>query len=62
VIGEGSVIGAGALVTAGVTIPPHSLVLGAPGKVVKTLTAADEAMHRGLAHKYVRLSHNYRIG
>lgn len=62
VIGEGSVIGAGALVTAGTVIPPHSLVLGAPGKVVRTLTAADEATHRALAHKYVRLAHNYRVG
>lgn len=62
VIGEGSIVGAGALVTAGTVVPPHSLVLGAPGKVVRTLTAADEAMHRGLAHKYVRLAHNYRVG
>nr|WP_276603579.1 gamma carbonic anhydrase family protein [Nannocystis pusilla] len=62
VIGEGSIVGAGALVTAGTVVPPHSLVLGAPGKVIRTLTAADEAMHRGLAHKYVRLAHNYRVG
>jgi len=35
VIGEGSVIGAGAVVKAGAVIPPYSLVLGVPGKVVK---------------------------
>jgi carbonic anhydrase/acetyltransferase-like protein (isoleucine patch superfamily) len=40
-------------------IPPRSLVLGAPGKVVKTLTADDEAFHRALAGKYVRLKENY---
>jgi carbonic anhydrase/acetyltransferase-like protein (isoleucine patch superfamily) len=62
VIGEGSIIGACALVTAGTEIPPHSLVLGAPGRVVKTLTAADEEFHRKLAGKYVRLAHNYRYG
>ncbi len=62
VIGEGSIVGAGALVTAGTVIPPRSLVLGAPAKVVRTLTAADEASHRALAHKYVRLAHNYRVG
>jgi carbonic anhydrase/acetyltransferase-like protein (isoleucine patch superfamily) len=61
-VGEGSIVGAGALVTAGTTIPPHSLVLGAPAKVVRTLTAADEANHRALALKYVRLAHNYRVG
>jgi carbonic anhydrase/acetyltransferase-like protein (isoleucine patch superfamily) len=61
-IGEGSVIGAGALVTPGTKIPPRSLVLGTPGRVVKTLTAADEEFHRKLAGKYMRLAHNYRVG
>ncbi|MGH1343420.1 MAG: gamma carbonic anhydrase family protein [Nannocystales bacterium] len=62
VIGEGSIIGSGAVVTAGTTIPPRSLVLGIPGKVVRTLTAADEQFHRQLAGKYVRLAHNHRAG
>ena len=61
-IGHGSVVGAGAVVTAGSVIPPHSLVLGMPGKVIKTLTVQDEDQHRKLALKYVRLSHNYRVG
>jgi gamma-carbonic anhydrase len=62
VIGHGSVVGAGAVVTAGTLVPPHSLVLGIPGKVQRTLTEADEAFHRELAAKYVRLAHNYRQG
>jgi carbonic anhydrase/acetyltransferase-like protein (isoleucine patch superfamily) len=37
VIGRGSVVGAGALVTKGSVIPPMSLVLGVPAKVVRTL-------------------------
>jgi carbonic anhydrase/acetyltransferase-like protein (isoleucine patch superfamily) len=61
-VGEGSVLGAGTLVTAGTEIPPHSLVLGMPGKVVRTLTSADETFHRALAGKYVRLAHNHRVG
>lgn len=61
-VGEGCVIGAGTLIPAGRVIPPHSLVLGMPGKVVRTLTAADERFHRELAGKYVRLAHNYRVG
>ena len=61
-IGEGSIIGAGALVPAGREIPARSLVLGTPGKVVRTLTAADEQFHRKLAGKYTRLAHNYRVG
>jgi len=62
VVGEGSIIGSGAVVTAGTEIPPRSLVLGVPGKVVRTLTAADEAFHRKLAGKYVRLAHNHLNG
>jgi carbonic anhydrase/acetyltransferase-like protein (isoleucine patch superfamily) len=62
VVGEGCVIGSCALVTAGAVIPPHSLVLGVPAKVVRTLTAEDESFHRQLAGKYVRLAHNYRVG
>jgi carbonic anhydrase/acetyltransferase-like protein (isoleucine patch superfamily) len=61
-IGEGSIVGAGALITAGTVIPPRSLVLGAPGRVIKALSADDEAFHRQLALKYTRLAHNYRVG
>jgi len=62
VIGEDSVIGAGAVVPAGLVVPPRSLVLGLPGKVVKTLEAAQGESTRQLAAKYLRLSHNYRRG
>ena len=36
VIGENSLIGAGAVVTTETVIPPYSIVVGAPAKVVKT--------------------------
>lgn len=36
-IGAGSVVGAGALITEGQIIPPRSLVLGAPAKVIRTV-------------------------
>ncbi len=62
VIGEGSVIGAGAVVTPGTRVPARSLVLGTPGKVVRALQGADEELHRKLALKYTRLVHNYRMG
>jgi len=38
-IGKGCLIGAGALITEGKEIPDGSMVLGAPGKVVRTLDA-----------------------
>ena len=40
VIGAGCLIGAGALITEGKIIAPGSLVMGAPGKVVRELDAA----------------------
>ena len=39
VIGEGSIIGAGALVGEGKVIPPRSLVVGVPGKVIREVSA-----------------------
>ncbi len=59
VIGGGSLVAAGALVTSGTVVPPRSLVVGSPARVVRTLTADDEAMHRALAAKYTRLKENY---
>ena len=38
-IGAGCLIGAGALITEGKEIPDGSLVMGAPGKVVRVLDA-----------------------
>jgi carbonic anhydrase/acetyltransferase-like protein (isoleucine patch superfamily) len=40
-IGAGSLIGAGTLVTPRTEIPPGSVVLGAPGKVVRQVRPAD---------------------
>lgn len=45
VIGKNCLIGAGALITEGKHIPDGSLVMGTPGKVVRTL---DEAAIEGL--------------
>lgn len=42
-IGKGCLIGAGALITEGKEIPDGSLVMGAPGKVVRTLDDAARA-------------------
>ena len=53
VVGERSIIGAGALVTGGTEIPSGSLVLGSPAKVVRTLTADEQAEVKGWAEKYV---------
>lgn len=61
IIGQGSVVGACALVTQRTVIAPRSLVLGTPARVVRTLTEEDEAFHRALAAKYARLKDNYLL-
>ncbi len=67
VIGEQCLIGARALVTQETQIPPGSLVLGAPGRVVRALTAEERAGIKKLAEKYVRaaayyLEHGISVG
>jgi gamma-carbonic anhydrase len=58
-VGYGSIIGAGTLVTRGTVIPPYSLVLGSPGKVVKTLTDEDVKKTISMAQKYQWAKDNY---
>jgi carbonic anhydrase/acetyltransferase-like protein (isoleucine patch superfamily) len=59
VIGDQCLIGARALITQGTKIPPGSLVLGAPAKVVRKLTRTERAGLKKLADKYVRLAAYY---
>ena len=50
-IGRGCLIGAGALIPEGKEIPDFSLVMGAPGKVVRSLDdAAQEKLLKSAAH------------
>jgi carbonic anhydrase/acetyltransferase-like protein (isoleucine patch superfamily) len=58
-IGARSVIGANALVTQGMKIPPGSLVLGSPAKVRRALDLDEQASVRTWAEKYVKLSRAY---
>jgi carbonic anhydrase/acetyltransferase-like protein (isoleucine patch superfamily) len=55
IIGKNCLIGANTLITEGKVIPDNSLVIGAPGKVVRTLTETEiAALHANVAH-YVEL-------
>jgi carbonic anhydrase/acetyltransferase-like protein (isoleucine patch superfamily) len=60
VVGEDSMIGAGAVVTEGAQIPPGSVVLGVPGRVVKQATDEQRAHIRQNAATYVELAGRYR--
>lgn len=59
VIGRQSIIGARALVTQNMQVPPGSLVLGAPAKVVRPLTDKEKASLRTMAEKYVKVAAYY---
>ncbi|HTY88217.1 MAG TPA: gamma carbonic anhydrase family protein [Candidatus Acidoferrum sp.] len=67
VIGKQSLIGARALVTQGTKIPPGSLVVGAPARVARKLTAKERAKLKWWAEKYVDnaaycLKHGINVG
>ena len=55
-IGARSIVGAGALVTPRTIVPPGSMVLGAPAKVVRALSEAEQKAIRGWAEKYVHVA------
>lgn len=59
VIGSGSLIGAGALVTEGKEIPPASLVMGMPGKVVRELDPNRQAVLLASAETYRQRMRRY---
>ena len=59
VVGEQSIIGASALVTSHTLLPPGSLVLGAPARVVRELTDSERGALKGMADKYVQLAAGY---
>jgi carbonic anhydrase/acetyltransferase-like protein (isoleucine patch superfamily) len=58
-IGARSIIGAGALVTKGTKVPPGSLVLGSPAKVVRALSLDEQKGLKHWAEKYVEVSRIY---
>ncbi|NLZ31271.1 MAG: gamma carbonic anhydrase family protein [Methanomicrobiales archaeon] len=61
-VGEGSIIGAGAVVTEGKEIPPHSLVLGVPGRVTGETTREQWEHIIQNAQEYIKLAERYRHG
>jgi carbonic anhydrase/acetyltransferase-like protein (isoleucine patch superfamily) len=53
-IGSGCLVGAGALITEGKTFPDHSLIIGSPARVARTLGEADVAKLKLSAAHYVQ--------
>jgi carbonic anhydrase/acetyltransferase-like protein (isoleucine patch superfamily) len=62
VIGEGSIVGAGALLTTGLQVPPQSLVLGSPARVIRELSLAEVQGIDRYARNYLMYKENYLKG
>ncbi|TYC56407.1 gamma carbonic anhydrase family protein [Rhodobacterales bacterium] len=62
VIGSNCIIGANALIAEGKEIPDNSLVIGVPGKVVRTLPEGSAAAIRKSAEGYVRNWRRFKAG
>ena len=62
VIGKNCIIGAHALIPEGKVIPDNSLVMGAPGKVVKEISDPQIMMIKGSAQVYVDNWKRFKAG
>ena len=60
VIGARSIIGANSLVPQGFACPPGSMVYGSPARVVRPLTAEEQAGLPRWAEKYVTVARSHR--
>lgn len=61
-IGEECLIGANTLIAEGKEIPPRSMVLGSPGKIVRTLDEDEVRRFGGAAQRYVQNWRRYAAG
>ena len=61
-VGRNCIVGAGAVITEGKTFPDNSLIVGAPGRVIRTLDEKAAEMIRKGADSYVRRSTQYARG
>ena len=59
IVGEYSIVGAGALITEGMRIPPRSLVLGLPAKIKRSLTNEEVASIDEYARRYYEYKETY---
>lgn len=62
VVGKDCLIGANALIPEGKIIPERSLVVGSPGRVLRTLTDDELARLRGNAKHYVDNARRFQAG
>ena len=61
-IGRGSIVGAGAVITEGKQFPEHSLIIGAPARVIRTLEPAQVTAMGSAARFYVGNGSRFKKG
>ncbi|HEY4649528.1 MAG TPA: gamma carbonic anhydrase family protein [Gemmatimonadales bacterium] len=61
-IGDGSVVAAGAVVPEGMQIPPKSLVMGVPGRIIRSVDAALADRVKATWSHYVEEARAHRSG
>ena len=61
-IGRGSLVAAGAVVREGMQVPPNSLVVGVPGRIVRETTEAERARIARTVAAYLVLQERHRRG
>jgi carbonic anhydrase/acetyltransferase-like protein (isoleucine patch superfamily) len=61
-IGEECLIAAGCLVTEGRRIPPRSVVMGVPGRVIREVTPEELERTRSICAHYLEMAQRYARG
>ena len=61
-LGDECLIAAGAVVSPGTVVPPRSVVMGIPGRVVRPISEAELEMARDIARRYQLLAADYAAG
>jgi carbonic anhydrase/acetyltransferase-like protein (isoleucine patch superfamily) len=61
-IGRGSIVGAGAVITEGKEFPEHSLIIGSPARVIRTLEPVEVQKMGGAARFYAANGPRFKRG
>ena len=61
-VGAESIIAAGSVVVEGSKIPPRSVVMGIPGRVMRSTTVDEVAKTRAINARYLELARRYAEG
>jgi carbonic anhydrase/acetyltransferase-like protein (isoleucine patch superfamily) len=61
-VGTGSVIAAGAVCKEGMQIPPNSMVMGVPGRIMRETTEIERERIRATVDSYLRLQAEHLAG